>query len=76
MSRTESCRLSVETYTTQEVIEDERNDKYVGYGDFTGVIDTIEDMVNEIKSKLEDIRGIDIIDEANEILEKLGYYIY
>ena len=76
MSRAGSCRLSVDTYTTQEVIEDEINAKYVAHDDFTDVIDTIEEMVNEVKSKLGDISGIDIIDEANEILEKLGYYIY
>lgn len=40
------------------------------------VIQNIEDMVNRIKYKLEDIKGIDIIDEANELLEELGDYIY
>lgn len=76
MSRIDSCRRTVETYTTHEVIEDECNDKYVEFSDFEGVIDTIEDMVRNMDRELDDIKGLEPIDNVKKILDDLSRYLY
>lgn len=72
-SRMNPSYRNYDVYDAEEIKEDrELDDSFVLATDVKEDLDSIEDKVNEIRDILKPIRGLDIIDEAKEILDKLS----
>lgn len=60
-------------------IDDEtysRDNYYIDEDDYESRINDIEGAVQAIEEKLEDVQGIDLIDEVKEMLERLADKLY
>lgn len=60
-------------------IDDEMYPKdkyYIDEDDYIDRMNEIEEEVQEIEEKLENVRGIDLIDEVKEMLSKLADKLY
>ena len=61
---------------TQANFEDFENEEYLSKADFEAILDDIETDVKTIYGKLDGIEGIDLIDDAKELLGKLEENLY
>ena len=66
--------LNNNLYTSQETIE--YDFVYTTKDETINILDEIENRVNEIKQILESIKGIEIIDDAKNLLELLSRDLY
>ena len=66
--------LNNNLYTSQETIE--YDFVYTTKDETINILDEIENRVNEIKQILESIKGIEIIDDAKNLLELLLRDLY
>lgn len=60
-------------------IDDEqysRDKHYIDEDDYTSCLSDIESDVQEIEEKLENVQGIDLIDDVKEMLNKLADKLY
>lgn len=60
-------------------IDDEqysRDKHYIDEDDYTSRLNDIETDVQEIEEKLENVQGIDLIDDVKEMLNKLADKLY
>ncbi|WP_337531304.1 hypothetical protein [Zhenhengia sp.] len=60
-------------------IDDEqysRDKHYIDEDDYTSRLNDIESDIQEIEEKLENVQGIDLIDDVKEMLNKLADKIY
>lgn len=60
-------------------IDDEqysRDKHYIDEDDYTSRLNDIESDVQEIEEKLENVQGIDLIDDVKEMLNKLADKLY
>lgn len=60
-------------------IDDEqysRDKHYIDEDDYTSRLNAIESDIQEIEEKLENVQGIDLIDDVKEMLNKLADKLY
>ncbi len=60
-------------------IDDEqysRDKHYIDEDDYTSRLNDIESDIQEIEEKLENVQGIDLIDDVKEMLNKLADKLY
>lgn len=60
-------------------IDDEqysRDKHYIDEDDYTSRINAIESEVQEIEEKLENVQGIELVDDVKEMLNKLADKLY
>jgi len=66
--------LDINSYTKEETVE--YNFVYTAKDEAINILDEIENRVNEIKEILKPIQGIEMIDDAKNLLELLSRDLY